>query len=247
MNNKRQLIIGLVAMVILGVFIAIGFRTSEPKPAVTTDQSVGAPWPSQEIEKLTVSEETEHYSISAVYPMVVSESITNSLKNFIDGEISQFKDDTSWVNEIESASSGSLSLDISYQAVASKTVQNYIFSINSYTGGAHGMQVRKTFSYDKTGQLLGISSVFTNGLSGLETLSTLVKKELMKREEADFKWISDGASPKEDNYSSFVITDTGITILFDPYQVAAYSEGSIDVAIPVSAFAKIASPQVFRP
>lgn len=247
MTNKQQLIFGLVAMVILAVFIGIGFRTSEPKPTVTTDQSVGAPWPSQEIEEVVVSEETENYSISALYPKVVSESITNSLKSFVNDQIAQFKEDTSWVNEIESASGGSLSLDITYQAVASKTVQNYIFSINSYTGGAHGMQVRKTFSYDKTGQLLSISSIFTNGLSGLETLSILTKKELMKREEADSKWISDGASPKEDNYSSFVITDTGVTILFDPYQVAPYSDGSIDIAIPVSAFAKIASPQVFRP
>ncbi len=124
-------------------------------------------------------------------------------------------------------------------------VQNYVFDVNSYTGGAHGLQFRKTFSFNKEGQLLTLANLFSNGLDGLTDFSKLVQKELMKREGANAEWIADGAAPREENYRSFVVTDTGVTILFDPYQVAPYSDGAIDIAIPSTLFTKIANPELF--
>lgn len=107
------------------------------------------------------------------------------------------------------------------------------------------MQIRKTFSFNKEGQLLTISNVFTNAVQGLPAFATLVQKELLKKEGTDADWVSDGAAPREENYSSFVITDDAITILFDPYQVAPYAFGAIDITIPVSAFQKSANTTLF--
>lgn len=245
--TTKKIIIFVVALGILAAFVAIGFRTSAPKAEVPPEQLEIGEWPSEEVQKMDVTEHSEHYSITASYPKVVSDSITVSMKGFIEKQIEQFKEDTSWVNDTESASSDSLTLDINYTSAKSATVQTYIFTINSYTGGAHGMQVRQTFAYNRGGQLLSLSSLFSDSANGLPTLATLVQKELMKRDNADADWIKDGASPKEENYRSFVVTDTGVTILFDPYQVAPYSEGSIDVTVPVSGFAKVANAEIFRP
>lgn len=238
--------IPILSLAILVALVAIGFRTSDTTAPTTEDSVVSDnAWPSQEVEKLTIQEKTGNYNINAQYPKTNSDSINLYLKSFVEEQITQFKADTSWVTEIDSASNQILTLDISYDFVNSKNAQNYIFSIASYTGGAHGLQVRETFSYDKVGQAIGFSSLFSNGLYGLETFSSLVQKELLKREGADKDWVADGAGPKEENYSSFVITDTGVKVLFDPYQVAAYAAGPVDVEIPFSAFAKIANPDIF--
>ncbi|MEK7228197.1 MAG: RsiV family protein [Patescibacteria group bacterium] len=243
--NKKQIIIFLIALLIIAGFVLVGFRTSD-KNVNEPEGSIGQiSNPSQEIDKVTIAEQNEHYTINAVYPKTNSEAANTYFKSYVEDEIAQFKDDTSWVNDVESASDGSLSLDITYQSVPSALVQNYIFSVTSYTGGAHGLQVRKTFSFNKEGQLLTVLNLFNNSLDGLGTFAKLVQKELLKREGAQADWITDGASAKEDNYSSFVITDTGVTILFDPYQIAPYSDGAIDISIPSSAFSSIANPDFF--
>jgi hypothetical protein len=247
MNNKKHIILPIVSVVVLAALIIIGFRTSAPEEAVisTTEEAINLPWPSAEVEKISTNEKTQNYNITASYPKTNSDSISKYFKSYIEDQVTSFKEDTSWVNDVESASSQILTLDIDYEAVNSNNVQNYIFSTNSYTGGAHGLQVRKTFSFDKGGQLLNISNLFSNGLDGLNTLATLVQKELLKRDGADAKWIADGAGAREDNYSSFVVTDTGVKILFDPYQVASYADGNIDITIPFMAFSKIANPEIF--
>ncbi len=245
MIGKKQIIIFIVALLVVAGFVVLGFRTSTKdihEVPTSTDQ---IPNPSLEVDKVSIHEQNEHYTINAVYPKTNSEVITLYFKNYVEGEITQFKDDTSWVNDIESASSESLSLDITYQSVPSMRVQNYIFSEASYTGGAHGLQSRKTFSFNKEGQLLSVSNLFSNGLDGLGTFAKLAQKELMKREGAQADWILDGASAKEENYQSFVVTDTGVTILFDPYQVAPYSDGAIDINISTVLFKSIANPDLF--
>lgn len=240
--NKKQIILGIVSLGILVAFATVGFHTSKP-----VDTTISVAWPSEETGQGKVEEKTEHYTITAVYPKTSSDAISMYFKSFVDEQVSQFKEDTSWVNDTESASDGDLSLDISYKAVNVSTAQNYVFLVNSYTGGAHGLQFRKTFSFNKEGQLLTLANMFSNGIEGLTDFSKLVQKELLKREGADKDWIADGTAPREENYRAFVVTDTGLTVLLDPYQVAPYSDGAIDISILSSDFAKIANPELFPP
>lgn len=238
MITQKQLVIFILALAAIAVFIVVGFRTSgSADPEATQEQPVDTSatlWPSREVEKISVDQKTSYATITGSYPKTASDSITMYFKSFAEEQVSQFIDDTSWAGEIESASSGNLTLDITYTSVQSATVQTYIFVVNSYTGGAHGLQFRKTFSFNKEGQLLTLSSLFSNGFDGLPSFAKAVQKELLKRPGADADWIAEGASAKEENYRSFVVTDTGITILFDPYQVAPWSDGAIDISIPVA-------------
>lgn len=244
-KHKKDIIILIVCLAILVALVSIGFKTSDLEPEPTIADLQTQAWPSEKLEDVKVSEKTEHYDINAVYPKTNSDTITAYFQTFVENQISTFKDDTSWVNEIQSASSSSLTLDISYSFVGSDNVQNYVFSTSSYTGGAHGLQVRKTFSFNKEGQLLTLSNLFFHGLDDLKTFSDLVKVELSKRSDVNQEWLSDGAGPNPENYQSFVVTDNGITVLFDPYQVAAYASGNIDISIPKSSFSKIANPDIF--
>ncbi|MBP6858194.1 MAG: DUF3298 domain-containing protein [Candidatus Pacebacteria bacterium] len=244
-KHKKDIIILIVCLAILVALVSIGFKTSDLEPEPTIADLQTQAWPSEKLEDIKVSEKTEHYDINAVYPKTNSDIITNYFKSYVENQIVTFKEDTSWVNEIQSASSASLTLDINYSFVGSDNVQNYIFSTASYTGGAHGLQFRKTFSFNKEGQLLTLSNIFFNGLDDLNAFSTLVQKELSKRSDVNQEWLSDGAGPNPENYQSFVVTDQGITVLFDPYQVASYASGNIDISIPTSSFSKIANPEIF--
>jgi Protein of unknown function (DUF3298) len=246
MINKKQIFIFIVAIAILAFFVILGFRKSETK--INTEQNTAGQQivnPSLEVGKNTITEKNEYYTINAVYPKTNSDAITKYFKDYVEEQIAQFKKDTSWVTEIDSSSKGDLSFDIDYKSVPSVLVQNYIFTLNSYTGGAHGMQVRKTFSFNKDGQLLTISNLFKNSTDDFPVFARLVQKELLKREGANSEWIADGAGPKEENYQAFVVTDNGITILFDPYQVAPWSDGAIDINISIQNFSSIANPEIF--
>lgn len=243
MINKKQLIIFLIALVIIAIFTFIGFKKSEvpikETPMVNVDQEL-----SLETEKLSISEKTEYLNITANYPKVKSESISKYFENYVKDQIVSFKEDTSWAGDFESPAE--LSLDIDYKNIKSTLVQNYIFSSYSYTGGAHGMQVRRTFSFNREGKLLNLADLFIDKEKGLVEFSKLVQKELLKRENADADWIADGAGPKEENYQSFTITDEGLTVLFDQYQVAPYSDGQIDITIPLESLKSFVNKDLFN-
>ncbi len=95
--SKKQIISGIVALGILVAFIMIGFHTSKPTDTTTT---MPGSWPSEETGQGKVEEKTDSYTITAVYPKTASDVISIYFKSFVDEQVVQFKDDTSWVNDI---------------------------------------------------------------------------------------------------------------------------------------------------
>jgi hypothetical protein len=55
--------------------------------------------------------------------------------------------------------------------------------------------------------------------------------------------LSAGADPLSENYQRWNISNEGLTITFDAYQVAAYAAGPQIVVIPFSALQSIINPQ----
>lgn len=243
--NKKQIIIFIVALLILGAFVALGFKKSEQAPALPPEERTQVDNPAIEVDSVSINDKNQYYEISAKYPKVKSQPITEYFKSYVEDQVAQFKEDTKWVEEQGGSPNGaSVTLDIDYKNISSQKVQNYVFQAYSYTGGAHGMAVRKTFNFNNQGQLLAISNVFKNGLDGLGTFAKLVQAELLKRENAQADWVADGAGPKEENYQAFVVNDNGVTVLFDQYQVAPYSDGQIDITIGFDAFKSIVNPDL---
>lgn len=245
--NKKQIIIFIVALLILGAFVAVGFKKSEQTPVVPVQERTQVDNPAVEVDSVSINDQNQYYEISAKYPKVKSESITQYFKSYVEDQIAQFKEDTKWVEEQGGAPNGaSVTLDIDYKNVSSKKVQNYVFQSYSYTGGAHGLTVRKTFNFNNQGQLLTISNIFKNGIDGLGAFAKLVQAQLLKRENAQADWIADGAGAKQENYQSFVVGNDGVTVLFDQYQVAPYSDGQIDILIRFDAFKDIVNPDILN-
>jgi hypothetical protein len=61
-------------------------------------------------------------------------------------------------------------------------------------------------------------------------------------EMADPSWIQEGAGPRTDNFARWALVEEGLTIFFDPYQVAPWAAGPQAVTIPRAALAEVAAP-----
>lgn len=78
----------------------------------------------------------------------------------------------------------------------------------------------------------------------MRALSGLAVEELTSREISDPDWISDGAGPEVQNFSIWTFTiENEIRFTFDPYQVAAYAVGPVDILFPAETMKEFIRPE----
>ncbi|MBP7357724.1 MAG: DUF3298 domain-containing protein [Prevotella sp.] len=118
----------------------------------------------------------------------------------------------------------------------------YLIKENFYEGGAHGITQTIVINFDKnTGKVINISDVFVpgyeNALNGL-LLDALLKKTDTKNVD-ELK--SKGYLVSEDIYApeNFIIGDDAITFIYNPYEIAPYSIGKIEIKLEYSDLSKI--------
>ncbi|HEX7325488.1 MAG TPA: RsiV family protein [Rhodanobacteraceae bacterium] len=138
------------------------------------------------------------------------------------------------------------------------------------TGGAHPLPVQAAFVFDrKGGKLLALDDLFAQPDAARTALANYAHDTLLKKlmanaptpsegsPEAIREWkantvqmLDDGTRPTEVNYSVFIVRtgatadaqSPGLTLIFPPYQVAPYVDGTQTVDVPASVFAKFLKP-----
>jgi|GEM_PF-702176 len=119
---------------------------------------------------------------------------------------------------------------------SSRLINSFITG-SVYSGGAHPNAIYQNVIMDRlTRKSLRVSDLFKDPKQGLAFLSSasfksLKAKDLFKSASAD-DWLKTGTSPKDENFSQTHLTPNGLTVLFPPYQVAAYVAGPQEVEIP---------------
>jgi hypothetical protein len=105
-----------------------------------------------------------------------------------------------------------------------------------YSGGAHGMQEKTWYVIDKkANEIIKRSDIFKPGSES--QLLELIEGALRKREKLEsYEALSSGIYFEDtveipDNY---FFSKKGIGFHWDPYEIAPYSEGTIEVIIPYS-------------
>jgi hypothetical protein len=187
-----------------------------------------------------VSETTKQYAINAVYPVTANTAVNAYFKSFVDDQVNTFK------QEMPADTLGMVyTLDVTYANNRSVRADNFIFRIAVDTGGAHGIQATKTFSFTKGGSLIELNDLFTDEAKGLEAVAAYARNDLKSQELTTDDWLTEGTAPKEENYKNFVVTDEGVRFIFDAYQVAAYAAGVVTIDVPKSAFASVANKDIF--
>lgn len=245
-KTKNTIYIIITIAVIGGLYFLLQKKPVQPVVPAPTPATTEE-WLPGEVKKKEIKETGKGYTIDVFYPETNSSAVTKYMEDFVTDAVAQFKNDTSWItdpNLPKDESSIQVSLGIDYTSSRARGVQTYIFTDAQDTGGAHGIATTTTFSFLKTGEVVTMKNLFTDETAGMKALSDYAINEIKNRNISDDTWISQGAGPLEENYKSFVVGDEGITIYFDPYQVAAYAAGTQQVTVPFSVLRPYLNPDV---
>lgn len=103
--------------------------------------------------------------------------------------------------------------------------------ISSYTGGAHGMTVRKSNNFDiHTGQKLLLKDLFNERYNYKVIFDDIINAEINKNKDNYFEGSFKGI--KED--SDYFLNNKGIVVYFQLYEIAPYAAGMPEFLIPYS-------------
>ena len=190
------------------------------------------------------------YTITAQIPNLQGSSdarVTNFnmlIEQIIQDEIDQFKTDVLAFASNPPIAAGS-SFDLQYSIIGQRAdiwsikLEIYIYS----DGAAHPNGYSRTLNYDlSNGREITLDELFLSGSNYLQTLSDFCKTQLSARD-IGFEMFSAGADPLAENYQRWNISDQGLVITFDMYQVAAYAAGPQLAVIPFSELQSIINPQ----
>jgi len=126
------------------------------------------------------------------------------------------------------------SFEVDYEIVSSTPeLLSLQLAIYSYTGGAHPNASTRAFNWDlRREREVELAELFQSG-SGYERVITgYCRRELGKLDLGSPDWIARGTAFTPENYRQWYPTRAGLRITFDPYQVAAYAQGSLEVTVP---------------
>ena len=116
-------------------------------------------------------------------------------------------------------------------------IVTYYINMYNFTGGAHGLEQLLTLNFDKTtGKTITLDDVMVTGYQ--MRLNELLQKALL--EKADCKDINElhdkGYLFSMEMYPSnnFVLGKDGITFIYNPYEIAPYALGRIELTLSYS-------------
>lgn len=124
----------------------------------------------------------------------------------------------------------SYSIQFNGNGILSITVENY-----RYSGGAHGLTDIIPYNFDlKTGQELALADLFPSGFDYPSIIDKQVRQEIATRPEEFFEG-SEGFQGIGDQ-RPYYIEPGNIVVYFGQYEIAPYSSGIPEFAIPVTLF-----------
>lgn len=132
-----------------------------------------------------------------------------------------------------------MAYDLQYSAQDWRGWRTLLFTLYTYTGGAHGMTTSHSLIYrPESGAALTLEDVFLPGTDILALLQPLVREALNAQlgDMALPDFIEPGTAAL-DAFRTFTLSAEGVTFLFDPYAVAPYAAGTQQVLVPWSALA----------
>jgi hypothetical protein len=205
------------------------------------------------------------YEIEAEYPQITGstepnyEKFNQAARAIVLRKVGDFRkemapqeDEVTLDSPEEGSESMRSDLGIGYSvALARDDLISVEFSVGTYyRGAAHPNSYTEPLNFDlKNGKAIRLLDVFKPGSKYLQAISSYSIQDLKKQSKEkgadamlDDDWIQRGAGPAGENYKSWTITQKGLAVNFDSYQVAPYAAGPQEVLIPYSALKDIIKP-----
>lgn len=186
------------------------------------------------VDSFTITQRGDRYRINISYPRLGHAVADAELSIWAREQATAF---TESVQMLPAPMPLPYELSISYETVnASSKVVSVVFYISASMGGAHPELGLATFVYSaKDGRRLSYADLFANQDGMLRTFSEICRDTLAAQlgDRAEDEMLKAGTTQDIANFDLFVPTSSGLRIYFPPYQAAPYSEGYLNVVIPL--------------
>lgn len=250
-NGRKILVMIIVVAVAIGLFqlgkmsvknnkeIALDTnKNSDMKTDYSIDVKVTA-------NEGKISDNKKPFVINVKYPILtgipdktIQEKININIKKNIVDSIESFK--TGILADQSPVDFGSPTMDGGYQFFGNyKGIVSVEEKLSEYSpGAAHPNNYSNTYSfYLNNGEVINSVTDLcidkNNCLPSIAKLTQKYLKSVMAKMQVNAEdWTADGSSAKLENYQDFMALTDGLKIIFDPYQVAPYSAGTIYVTVP---------------
>lgn len=200
-------------------------------------------------------ENAKRPSVSKSYPVFGKKNIDKAIKFFVDNQAAaylQMANENFEEMDEESRKLAQWDMNGSFTVTQpSKDIVSIVFTIESYSGGAHGNYSEDVLNFDlKTDRELQFQDLFEEPSVALKLLSQYCASALKEKigEQADADMIAYGTYPTLANFSEIQLAPGKVVIHFQPYQVAPWVEGAPQIVVPLEKLSE-AKPeaQVFSP
>lgn len=253
-NRSLFFIAGLIVLLSGGVYFWLNSETRGTKggtPALLSSAEGNLPNNFVEVPVLTnkntkTSNPSGRYTIDINYPEVALSGHPELAKEANDVIIAFTKDTTTKFTEnIKDMLSPSLSDEFSSDLtmrwtplLVSPSIISIRFDYSEYVAGAaHPDNRTRMLNYDfEKHLLLSPISLFASSTQALPFLSTFSRNALRTQfgdssESTLTDFVIPGTEPTHENFQEVGITKTGLLVVFNPYQVAPYARGTVEVPI----------------
>ena len=240
-------------------------RAAGPSASATPVASAAA----AEAQSETDAGKGNGYTFQILYPLLEPawQPLDAAVRRFAAAQKTDFLDASTAADR---ATGINYSLDLTF-AVARRTADfvSVTASGSAFVGGAHGAPILASFNLDlANGKLTALPDLFTDAQSGLQALSDECRHQLEGRYAARLRdsdsamppaqkaaqiasmnrWIERGTQPTPENFRVFLVDGLeapaiGLTVIFPPYQVAAYVDGIQQVEVPAKVFYDLLRPE----
>lgn len=122
----------------------------------------------------------------------------------------------------------------SYKVTCNKgTILSIYINYYQYTGGAHGLTVRKAYNINlNNGTKLTLKDLFKEGTPYKDIINKEINKKISENREMYFPSSFKGISEEQE----FFIDDKDIVLFFQLYDIAPYAFGTPEFKIPLDEF-----------
>lgn len=148
------------------------------------------------------------------------ESYADDIESFSDN----FDGEDAWMFNFEYRCTGHFG-----DACKARRLQTYNASYSEYTGGAHGISSVMYDVYDMTtGEIISETDLFQPGFErGVSALLSDALEVYLAENDADPEMLFSSPEPN----GNFSVSDTHVTWVYNPYEIAPYVMGAIELSV----------------
>lgn len=256
MSTGKVILIAFLCLVIGGAAAALWLLPDPVKIDISRERP-GDSVPETPPQVLTrnFNENTAAYLVEVEYPELqglanasIQARVNNEIKARVYGRIAAFHAQGSQfpADAFPEGAFGQSVLAANYDtSLIGKNFFSAIIIYSDYTAGAaHPAGYAEVFNYDlRNGSVVTLDQVLRDldpSAGTLQRLGQYIRQDLVRQlgdDPGSVDLINNGAAPNLENYKNFNLGREGLLIFFDPYQVAPFAAGTLEVEVPYAEFA----------